>query len=153
MKIIKIILPAIILLILITVVYMVIANNIIPKNIGVKDGSLSKMPNSPNAVSSTTTDESKYVEPLKYLNDFKYSKEVIVKIINEYPRAEIITNDDKYIHAVFTTPTMKFNDDVEFYFDDENKVIQFRSASRIGYSDNGLNRERYNELSELYYSN
>ncbi|MBZ9634982.1 DUF1499 domain-containing protein [Clostridium sp. FP1] len=29
--------------------------------------------------------------------------------------------------------------------------MQIRSASRIGYSDMGLNRERYNKLREVYY--
>jgi uncharacterized protein (DUF1499 family) len=131
---------------------MVIMNNIIPKNIGVEDGNLSKMPDSPNAVSSQTFDTSKFVEPFKYLDDYNNSKDIVIQMINEFAGARIITDEGYYIHAVFTTPIMKFKDDVEFYFDDKNKVIHFRSSSRIGYSDNGLNRNRYNKLSEIYYS-
>jgi uncharacterized protein (DUF1499 family) len=47
---------------------------------------------------------------------------------------------------------MRFHDDLEFYFDDENKFVHFRSSSRIGYSDMGLNRARYKSLMESYKS-
>jgi len=40
----------------------------------------------------------------------------------------------------FSTPLMGFVDDVEFYCD--GKAIQVRSASRLGYSDLGVNRKR-----------
>jgi len=151
MKIIKIIIAVIIILISVAIIYMIVINNTIPRNLGIHDGMLYKMPASPNAVSSQTSDINKFVEPFAYLGDFKNSKDVIIQIINEFKGAKIITNNEKYIHAVFTTSTMKFKDDVEFYFDDSNNIIHFRSASRIGYSDNGLNRNRYDELSKIYY--
>jgi uncharacterized protein (DUF1499 family) len=152
MKTIKFIMPVIIILIILLTIYLVVMNNIIPKNIGVEDGVLSKMPNSPNAVSSQTFDTSKFVEPFKYLNDFENSRDCVIRMIKEFNGTKIITDENNYIHVVFSTPFMRFKDDVEFYFDDINKVIHFRSASRIGYSDNGLNRNRYNELSKIYYS-
>jgi len=37
---------------------------------------------------------------------------------------------------------MGFVDDVEFYLDQQNSVIQVRSASRLGESDLGVNRKR-----------
>lgn len=48
---------------------------------------------------------------------------------------------------------MKYHDDIEIYFDDSTKLIQYRSASRAGYSDMGLNRERYEKLVEAYGKN
>ena len=50
----------------------------------------------------------------------------------------------EYLYAEFATPLMGFVDDVEFYCD--GKVIQVRSASRLGYSDLGVNRKRIEEI-------
>jgi uncharacterized protein (DUF1499 family) len=46
----------------------------------------------------------------------------------------------------YTTRLLKFVDDVEFWFDPANEVIQVRSASRIGRSDLGVNRQRIEAL-------
>jgi uncharacterized protein (DUF1499 family) len=40
-------------------------------------------------------------------------------------------------------------DDVEFVFDDEAKTIHFRSASRTGYGDLGVNRARMEQVRAL----
>ncbi len=45
---------------------------------------------------------------------------------------------------------MRFKDDLEFLFDEKEKLVHFRSESRLGHSDLGLNRKRYNELVNLY---
>jgi uncharacterized protein (DUF1499 family) len=41
---------------------------------------------------------------------------------------------------------MSFVDDVEFYLDDAAKQIHFRSSSRLGRSDLGVNRQRMEEI-------
>jgi uncharacterized protein (DUF1499 family) len=41
-------------------------------------------------------------------------------------------------------------DDVEFLADDEERRIHFRSASRTGYYDFGVNRKRMKKISEAY---
>ncbi len=56
--------------------------------------------------------------------------------------AKLITSTPDYLYAQYTTPLMKFVDDVEFWFDPAANVIQVRSASRIGKGDRGLNRKR-----------
>jgi uncharacterized protein (DUF1499 family) len=129
---------------------MFIKNNTMPRNLGVNNGKLAKMPSSPNAVSSQAKNEEKQVAPLSYIEDKSKSKLKIESIIGEYQSAEIITNTENYIHVVFSTSKMRFKDDVEFYFDDENKVVHYRSASRIGYSDMGMNRARYDEVADKY---
>ena len=130
--------------------FMFIKNNMTPQNLGVNNGKLAEMPSSPNAVSSQAKTEEKKVSPLAYVENKSKSKLKIENIINEYKSAKIVTNDENYIHVVFTTSAMKFKDDVEFYFDEENEVIHYRSASRIGYSDMGMNRARYDELVAKY---
>ena len=44
--------------------------------------------------------------------------------------------------------TPRFVDDVEFYFDTAKKHVHMRSASRIDYSDLGVNRRRIEEISK-----
>jgi uncharacterized protein (DUF1499 family) len=45
---------------------------------------------------------------------------------------------------------MRYRDDVEFWLDTESQQVHYRSSSRAGYSDMGLNRKRYNKIAELY---
>ena len=58
---------------------------------------------------------------------------------------KIIKKDSNYLHVEFKTKIMGFVDDVEFYFPEE-KLIQIRSASRIGRSDFGVNRKRMESI-------
>ncbi|MGH4138797.1 DUF1499 domain-containing protein [Clostridium sp.] len=91
------------------------------------------------------------MEALEFKGTLEDSKEQMVKLIENYGNVKIIENESNYMYVVFTTGIIKFHDDVEFYFDESKKLIQIRSSSRIGYSDMGLNRERYSKLKEFYY--
>ena len=117
---------------------------------GVKDGKLAECPNKPNCVSSMTKDDSHFIEPFKYSGDIKKAKAVLIETINSHERAKIISDSDNYIHAEFTSRIMRFVDDVEFLFDDAAKTIHVRSASRVGYSDMGVNRKRIEALRKTY---
>ena len=57
--------------------------------------------------------------------------------------------EEAYLHYEFTSRLLRFVDDVEFVFDDESKTIHFRSASRIGYGDYGVNRDRMEAIRVL----
>lgn len=146
MKIFIIIFSVIVLLIL----FMFIKNNRTPNNIGVNNGRLAPMPNKPNAVSSQTEIMDKRVEPLKFIGDLENSRKLVIDIINTFKNIEIIKNEENYIYVIFSTEKMKYKDDVEFYFDDDKKLIHFRSASRVGYSDMGVNRKRYEDIKKVY---
>lgn len=67
-------------------------------------------------------------------------------IVANLPRAKLVEEDETYLHYEFTSLLLRFVDDVEFVFDDETKTIHFRSASRTGYSDLGVNRRRMEEI-------
>lgn len=136
-------------LLALTVLFMVIKNMKTPSDLGVEQGKLAPMPKSPNAVSSQSEDPEKKVEPIPFKGDLNESKEWIKKALEAYGNIKIVADEESYIHAVSTTSTMKYHDDLEFYFDDKTALIHYRSASRIGYSDMGLNRERYERLMEL----
>lgn len=132
------------------IVAMMLQNAMVPEGLGVKDGRLAPMPSSPNAVSSQSEDLAYKVEPLKMKDTIQRTKDAFIEACDIYGNYEIISEDDHYMHLVFTTSTMGYKDDVEIYIDETTGLVHYRSASRVGYSDMGLNRERYNALKDNY---
>ena len=120
------------------------------KPIGIVDGKLHPCPKSPNCVSTQAIDEKQKMEPINYSGSLEDAKAKIISIINSLKRSRIITNEENYIHIEFRTATFKFIDDVEFLFDDKEKVIHFRSRARMGYSDMGVNRKRMENIKNLF---
>lgn len=123
-----------------------------PEDLGVDNGQFKPCPSSPNCVSTQadTSDNEHYIEPIKYKITNEKAKKKLMDVIDQMPRTNVIKNQDDYIYVTFTTRIMRFVDDVEFYLPANNKVIHFRSASRIGYSDLGKNRERMNSVKEKF---
>jgi uncharacterized protein (DUF1499 family) len=117
-----------------------------PTNLGVTDGRLAPCPSSPNCVSTQATDEQHRMEPIPFDGSTEEVMRRLKAVIEAEPRAKVVTEQPDYIHAEFSSALFRFVDDVEFYVDDENNVIHFRSASRAGYSDLGVNRKRMNAL-------
>ena len=120
------------------------------KPIGIVDRKLHPCPKSPNCVSTQAIDEKQKMEPINYSGDLEDAKTKIISIINSLKRSKIITNEENYIHIEFRTATFRFVDDVEFLFDDKEKVIHFRSRARMGYSDMGVNRKRMEKVKNLF---
>jgi uncharacterized protein (DUF1499 family) len=60
--------------------------------------------------------------------------------------AQIISEQDQYLYAEFTSKLMGFVDDVEFLADPAAGLVHVRSASRLGHSDMGVNRDRIETL-------
>ena len=61
----------------------------------------------------------------------------------------MILKSDVHLFVEFSSKLMRFVDDVEFYLDNDTKMIQVRSASRLGESDLGVNRQRIEEIRSL----
>jgi len=123
-----------------------------PKGLGISDqGDLKEVPKSPNCISSQadSSDKVHYMAPWSFTNKDE-AKAKIEKIITDFGSTKVVLNTDNYIHAVFTTGWMKYRDDVEFYFDSSANLIHFRSASRIGYGDQGVNYKRMKKLKGMY---
>jgi len=49
-------------------------------------------------------------------------------------------------HASQTHSRTRFIDDVEFLIDEDEELVHFRSASRVGRSDLGVNRKRMSKI-------
>ncbi len=125
--------------------YMVVKNNSTPA-LGVTDGRFKSLSTKPNGVSTQAENEEKRVAQLPFVGDMVTTKAEIIKASQMYGDCEVKSESENYIHMVFTTGKMKYKDDVEFYLDVNKEIVEYRSESRVGYSDMGLNRERYNAI-------
>jgi uncharacterized protein (DUF1499 family) len=111
---------------------------------------LTSCPSKPNCVSSIDSDPKHFIEPLRFAGSAKDAQYRMLKIISELKRARVVTVEDNFIGAEFTSFVFRFVDDVEFYFDDRNKIIHVKSASRVGYSDLGVNRRRIEKIRKQF---
>lgn len=117
---------------------------------GVTNGRLAACPRSPNCVCSQDTSLSHAVAPLRYEDDFESAMNRLIAVIRSMRGTAIVKHDGPYLHATFTTRMFRFIDDVEFLFDDQEKLLHVRSASRVGWSDLGKNRRRVEEIRERF---
>lgn len=120
-----------------------------PANIGIHKDRLADCPSKPNCVSSQAADADHAVAPLRYQGEKKAAFKRLKKIVASLERSTIVAESDNYLHIEFKSAIMGFVDDVEFYFPKE-KVIHVRSASRLGYSDLGVNRKRVGQIRKLF---
>jgi len=107
-------------------------------------------PDKDNCVSSLDTGTRHYVEPLSYQGSIENARARLLKIINQFSRTRVTEDSSTYIRATFTTFLFRFTDDMEFQFDDTEKLIHMRSASRVGYSDLGTNRRRCEKIRKRF---
>ena len=124
-----------------------------PDDLGLRDGKLKPPSNSPNSVSSQADlwpghaqAETARIAPLALAGEGKADGAAtlarIQAIVQGMPGALVVKAEPGYLHATFTTRLLKYTDDVEFWFDAGNGVVQVRSASRLGRKDFGVNRAR-----------
>lgn len=105
-------------------------------------------PDSPNCVSTQapSTDNTHAIVPIAYTGEREAAQQRLLAVIQAMPDATIITAEREYIYVEFRSRLLRFVDDVEFYLDDTAKLIHFRSASRLGRGDLGVNRRRMEEI-------
>lgn len=120
-----------------------------PDSIGTQNGRLSGCPDSPNCVSSYSADEKHRVLPLRLAGDMSGKWQELTAVINNMPRTTVIQQTKQYIHAQCRSRVFRFVDDLELLLDLETGVVHIRSASRVGYSDLGVNRKRVDSLREI----
>ncbi|PSB51834.1 DUF1499 domain-containing protein [Chamaesiphon polymorphus] len=119
-----------------------------PTNIGVNNGRLTACPNTPNCVSSQApaNDAQHAIAPLPMSGDVATTMANLKQVIKAMPRTKIVTETNNYLYVEFASKLMGYVDDVEFYLDNDTNTIQVRSASRLGQSDLGVNRQRIEDI-------
>jgi len=113
-----------------------------PADLGVKNGLLKAPPSSPNAVSSQASGGYHQIAPLGYKGTQEQAMKALKAIVEAMPNTRIVEAKPDYLYAEYASALIGFVDDVEFYFPPNAKIIHVRSASRVGYSDLGVNRKR-----------
>ncbi|WP_458776288.1 DUF1499 domain-containing protein [Desulforhopalus sp. 52FAK] len=119
--------------------------------LGVENGQLTPCSTKPNCVNSFAENTKQYIDPIVMAGTASEVKTGILNILNGLKNAKIITTEDNYIRAEFTSKIFRFVDDVEFYFPstDTNEItIHVRSGSRVGHSDFNVNRKRIEMMRE-----
>lgn len=106
-------------------------------------GHFAACPDTPNCVSSQAapSDKIHYIEPFEINVSPPIAWRALEETVAGYPGSEIVKAGGNYLYAEFTSKIMRYIDDVEFYLDG-SKTIHVRSASRLGYGDMGVNRDR-----------
>jgi len=117
-----------------------------PNDLGVRNGLLKSAPPSPNAVSSQAAGGHHQIAPLRYNGTSEPAMAALKSIIESTQRTSIVEERADYLYAEFTSKLIGYVDDVEFYFPPNEPVIHVRSASRLGYSDFGVNRKRIEDI-------
>ena len=107
---------------------------------------LSPCPDSPNCVSSQSTDKAHFIEPLHYTDNTAAARQQLIEILENTKRVDLVKVEMDYIHAEYRSLIFHFVDDVTFFFPPDKNIIHVKSASRKGYYDFGANRRRVERL-------
>ena len=114
---------------------------------------LTPCPQTPNCVSSLADTKRHFIASIPFRGDSPQAQYDILGILYALKRVRVVRFEENYIHAEFVSPIFRFVDDVEFYVDDAKKILQVKSASRIGYSDLGANRRRVEMIRKRFEEN
>lgn len=117
-----------------------------PKNLGVHDGKLADCPSSPNCVCTDASRESHRVAPFRIDAPAQKVWEAVRETVATLPRTVIVSDTGEYLHAECASALLGFVDDLEVHLRPLEGVLAVRSASRVGYSDLGVNAARVEKL-------
>ena len=121
-----------------------------PDHLGVKEGKLAACPGKPNCVSSQAESDRQRVRPLRLSGQPEAAMKRLQAVVSNIPGTTLIDENDHYLYFECASRLMGFVDDLEFYFDPDEQVIHVRSASRLGYSDMGVNRKRVESIRKKF---
>ncbi|MGE4423697.1 MAG: DUF1499 domain-containing protein [Pseudodesulfovibrio sp.] len=119
-----------------------------PDGLGPVDGRLASCPGSDNCVSSEAENPDRRVAPLPANGPVDEVMARLAEAVGSMVGGKVAEVRGNYLHAVFTSRLWRFRDDLECLYDQEAGRIEVRSASRVGYSDFGVNRKRVELLRE-----
>ncbi|WP_158583469.1 DUF1499 domain-containing protein [Salinisphaera sp. Q1T1-3] len=106
----------------------------------------SPCPSAPHCVSSQApADSDRHIAPFVFDEDGASAHRALLDVLAEADRVEILSDKPQFVHATFRT-RMGFVDDVYFIIHADRRIVDVKSASRVGYYDFGVNRRRVERL-------
>jgi len=103
-------------------------------------------PDSPNCVASGAEDERHRIAPLTFATPAAEAWQLLKEQVAKLPRATVVSERPGYLHVECRSKVFGFVDDLEFQLRAAQGTIAVRSASRTGYYDFGVNRQRVETL-------
>lgn len=119
-------------------------------------------PDSPNCVSTAApdTDAEHHAEPLAFTGTVDDAKARMKVLVATMPRTALVDETPTSLTFTFTSALMGFVDDVHMVFVAAPEVpapggpstgrIEYRSASRVGHGDMGVNRARMADIATAW---
>jgi len=101
---------------------------------------------SPNCVSSDATDARHSIAAFQLAGPAPIAWNAVRRVVAALPRTRIVSESDTSLHAECTSAIFRFVDDLELQLRPQQGIIAVRSASRVGWSDFGVNRRRVEEI-------
>jgi uncharacterized protein (DUF1499 family) len=117
-----------------------------PRPVGAKSP-LPPCPDSPNCVSTEATRASQRVPTVPFTDAPAAALTRAKAALLAESRTTITMEREGYLHAECKSFVFRFVDDIDIVVDPVAHVYRFRSASRIGRSDLGVNRQRIARIS------
>lgn len=113
-----------------------------PRNLAAPGEPLRPCPSTPNCVSTEATDSRHAIAPIPFRVTPEEAHVLARRAMLAEPRTRVTLEAPGYLRAESRSRLFRFVDDVEVVVDDAARVIRFRSASRVGRGDMGVNRAR-----------
>lgn len=104
----------------------------------------------PNCVSTQAAEPAKKMDPIPYTGSLDQARARLLRVLRAYPRTTVVQEGPVSLKAECRSRLFRFVDDVDFVLDDQTRTIHFRSASRLGRKDFGVNRHRMEEIRRLF---
>ena len=121
-----------------------------PTDIGITNGQLLPCPEAPNCVTSRSNNQLHSIKAFHFKKPITQAEAILAvkEALMTLPEITIIEETETYLYAEATSKIMRFVDDVEFLFPNEELVqeVHVRSASRLGYADFDVNRLRIESI-------
>jgi uncharacterized protein (DUF1499 family) len=99
-------------------------------------------------VSSDASDADHRVEAFALAAPPDDAWRIIREEVANLPRTTVVDETTSYLHAKSASAVFGFVDDLELHIRASDNLVAIRSASRVGYSDLGVNRRRVEQLRE-----
>jgi len=113
---------------------------------GLVNSKLAPCSSKPNCICTEFPDDASHFTDAIKTNELNIDN--ISKVI-ESTGGTIITAENNYLAATYTSKLFQYVDDLEIRLDTETQLFHVRSASRVGHSDMGANLKRIEELKEI----
>ena len=92
-------------------------------------------------VSSIESEGDKYIPPFK-MTDIHKTQKALLSVLENSTRTKITYKDENTIKAEFTSLVFRFKDNVQFFLDESDSTLHWKSQSKMGRYDFGVNRKR-----------